>query len=236
MLNKSQYTRECLLKHPLLISKLLKDKSFNPKITKGILYGMIPFRSSIEIECIGSLARTFRHDYTNPNHRTAFPKLKKKYDVFDYNDDFTRDKKEICEHRISIINYSQAAGLYKVLEDMKKYCKLNMSSGIHIHIDAHKISNQNFLSTGDNLRKVEKFLTSKLDTLEEIFGKYEGTYNEKCVNFDSRYSWINVQYREFGSIEFRIAPMTFDYETIIMWIIKCNKIVKELYKELRISY
>lgn len=236
MLNKSQYTRECLLKHPLLISKLLKDKSFNPKITKGILYGMIPFRSSVEIECIKSLGRTFRHDYTNPNHCTAFTKLKKKYDVFDYNDDFTRDKKEICEHRISIINYSQAAGLYKVLEDMKKYCKLNMSSGIHIHIDAHKISNVSYLSNRDNKSKVADFLTSKLDTLEEIFGKYEGTYNEKYVNFDSRCSWINVQYREFGSIEFRIAPMTFDYETIIMWIIKCNKIVKELYKELRISY
>jgi hypothetical protein len=236
MLNKSQYTRECLLKHPLLISKLLKDKSFNPKITKGILYGMIPFRSSVEIECIKSLGQTFVHKYTNNRGNELFTKLKEKYDLYDYNDDFTYDKKSLCEHRISIINYSQAAGLYKVLEDMKKYCKLNMSSGIHIHIDAHKISNHNFLSTGDNLRKVERFLASNLDTLEEIFGKYEGEYNEKYVHFDERRSWINVQYREFGSIEFRIAPMTFDYETIIMWIIKCNKIIKELYKEFRISY
>lgn len=234
MLNKSQYTRECLLKHPLLISKLLKDKSFNPKITKCILYGMIPFRSSIEIECIKSLSRAFYHSKNSLWRSNVF--IARKYDIYEYDDDRNYSSKEISEHRISIINYSQAAGLYKVLEDMKKYCKLNMKSGIHIHIDAHEISNYNFLFTKDNSRKVERFLTSKLDTLEEIFGKYEGNYNKKCVHFNERCSWINVQSNEFGSIEFRIAPMTFDYETIIMWIIKCNKIVKELYKEFRISY
>ncbi len=226
-MNKSQYTRECLLRHPLLISKLLKDKSFNPKITKGILYNMIPFRSSIEIECIKSLSCSL-NKYRD--HRLMI----RKYNIFDYSDDHSRYK-SICEHRISIRNYSQAAGLYRILQDMKKYCLLNPKSGIHLHINANKIVNIRFLNKKDDYEKVEKFLSSKLNTLEEIFGKYEGNFNCKNVTFEQKNSWINVRYN-LGSIEFRIAPMTFDYETIILWIIRCNQIVKQLHKKLQILY
>lgn len=227
-MNKSQYTRECLLKHPCLISKLIKDKSFDPKITKGILFGMIPFRSSIEIECFKSLSKI-----KNKLDR----EMKQHYDVYDYSDDHNNIRsKEICEHRISIMNYSQAAGLYKILQDMKKYCKLNPESGIHVHIDAWKIANRNFLRENMHEQKVYDFLYSKLNELEDIFGEYKGEYNTRDVYFQQRGSWINVQYEQFGSIEFRIGTMTFDYETIIMWIIKCNKIVKELYRTLKVSY
>lgn len=233
-MKKSEYTRECLLRHPYLISKLLKDKAYDPKITKGILYQMIPFRSSIEIECIKSLSIAL--NIGTRKHNKYVP-LTKKYDILSFDDDRTNlSSKIISEHRISIRNYSQAAGLYRILQDMKKYCILNPGSGIHIHIDASKIANNEFLSVSSNRFKIQKFLTLKLDELEEIFGKYNGTYNRKTVEFEHKGSWINIRYHSFNSIEFRIAPMTFDYETIIMWIIRCNKIVKELYKKLRISY
>jgi hypothetical protein len=162
--------------------------------------------------------------------------MPKKYDILEYSDDRLRLKsKDICEHRISIRNYSQAAGLYKILQDMKKYCTLNPGSGIHLHIDAHKITNHNFIRSGNNQQKIEDFLTSKLDTLEDIFGKYTGCYNRKEVRFENKSSWINIRYN-MDSIEFRIAPMTFEYETVILWIIQCNQIVKQLHKKLGISY
>jgi hypothetical protein len=231
-MNKSQYTRECLLSAPLLISKLLKDKSFNPKITKGILYNMIPFRSSIEIECITSLSRIL-----NAKQRDYSIKIADKYDIFDYSDDKQRlQSKEVCEHRISIRNYSQASGLYKILQDMKKYCTLNPGSGIHLHIDANKIINNDYLLKGNNVDIVTNYLNPYLYTLEEIFGKYPGTFNYKRIGLEDKHAWINIRYQYLHSIEFRIAPMTFDYETIILWIIKCNQIVKQLHKKLRISY
>ena len=228
-MNKTEYVKECLLKHPCLISKLLKDPTYNPAITKGILYKMIPFRSSIEIECKKSLSRNL-----NKENRD----LIRRYDIYNYSDDKNSNQSNYySEHRISIINYSQASGLYKVLFDMKKYCELNPGSGIHIHIDANKIANHHFLDANSkNFVKVKEFLESKLDSLEEIFGKYEGEYNRKEVEFESKGSWINVRYSRLHSIEFRIAPMTFEYETIIKWIVECNKIVKDLHNVLKVSY
>jgi hypothetical protein len=228
-MNKTQYVRECLLEHPLLIPKLLKNPAFDSKITKGIMYDMIPFRSSVEIECIKSLSRTLSPFEKNNTY------LKRRYDIIDYSDDRNASK-SMSEHRISIINYSQASGLYKVLFDMKKHCQLNEASGIHIHIDAHKIAKEKFLLTDRNLEKTRKFLESKLNYIDSIFGGYKGRYNDKGIGFESKSYWINIRYKNLGTIEFRTAPMTFEYSTIIKWIVECNKIVKELHKELKVSY
>jgi len=221
----------------MLISTLLKDKSFNPKITKGILYNMIPFRSSIEIECITSLSRVLNVDTLGHSKYPYNQIMTKKYDIYDYRDDRNRlQSKSICEHRISIRNYSQAAGLYKILQDMQKYCKLNPKSGIHLHIDAPKIANYAFIALNNNQDRLNYFLRKKLDILEEIFGEYNGKINSKRIGYEDKHSWINIRYDSKHSLEFRIAPMTFDYETIILWIVKCNQIVKQLHKKLKISY
>jgi hypothetical protein len=227
-MKKTHYVRECLLKHPYLIPKLLKNKNYNPKITKGILYNMIPLRSSIEIECITSLSNVLKRNFNT---------MQKRYDIFEYSDDKREIKSnKICEHRISILNYSQALGLYKILEDMKKYCKLNMRSGIHIHINASNIINIDYLKDSTKYFIINDYLTDQLDKLEQIFGEYKGRHNRKLVNIEQKNSWINIRYRQFNTIEFRIAPMTFEYETIIKWIIECNKIVKQLHFELKVPY
>ena len=227
-MNKTQYVRECLLEHPLLIPKLIKNPSFDPKITKGILYDMIPVRSSIEIECFNSLSRVY--------NQRDFPTMAKKYDILTYRDDRSTGS-QYCEHRLSIQNYSQASGLYKALLDMKKHCQLNPGSGIHIHINAPKISNIPSIEYNREFRnKIVIFFNSRFDQIEELFGKYTGTYNEKSVRFENKGSWINIRYYTFSSIEFRTAPMTFEYTTIIKWIIGCNKIVKDLHKELKLPY
>lgn len=62
--------------------------------------------------------------------------------------------------------------------------------------------------------------------MEAIFPEYQGKYNKREVGIRKKGTYVNFSLHD--SIEFRIAPLTFEYETLLDWIIKCNKFVSEL--------
>ena len=198
---------------------------------------MIPFRSSIEIECNNSLS--LRKNTVEICWHSDWKKLANKFKLTDYSDD-NMSKKGPTEHRISISNYKQLTGLYNTLLEMKKHCLLNPSSGIHIHIDLHPFFDSvewklmGYENRKDLRRKMINYFNTRLDSIEEIFGDYKGGYNSRGAAFNKG-SWIRLC-EEYQSAEFRIGGMTFEYETIIKWIIGCNKEILLFYKKFGIDY
>jgi hypothetical protein len=143
---------------------------------------------------------------------------------------------DYTEHKISISNYKQLVGLYDVLELMKTKCKLNTISGCHIHVNMSNIA----LNLGIYHPYIQTFFNKKIQngTIEKIFDynlcyPYTGKYPRICCT-DSKNSWINIR-TDLHSVEFRIAPMTFDYNLIISWFIKLNKLVNELENNLKLQ-
>jgi len=129
----------------------------------------------------------------------------------------------LTEIRVSIKDYTQLKGLYDILEVMKDYLKIPLGGGIHIHVDWHEYFS-------DINRKIAvKWLTNNLSKVEEIFPKYTGKYNRKEVGNQCKGTYVNLSYHK--SIEFRIAPLTYNYETLIKWIIGCQKVVSNLINE-----
>jgi len=294
-ITKSRKVREAVYTAPYLIPLYLRK--FNPKITKGILYDMVPFRSSIEIECFGSIqmiqsilqdkllssldimnlyglkdycedlsphANRWNRDYILPD-RLEQGHFEWMSDRFPYPDasnhifmnyvnrrfkGFSWDQMIVQnEHRISICNYTQLLGLYKILEDMKKYCYLNPISGVHVHVDITKFYGLLFEeSSSKHKDRILAYLYSNtfLNRVYEIFdSNYTGNYNERGFSPSpnswetgrSCHTWIRFNQPGQGyTIEFRIGGMTFEYETIVQWIVKCNSIVKELYSLLGTNY
>lgn len=127
------------------------------------------------------------------------------------------------EIRVSIINGYQLKGLYKIMNLMKQYCEIPVGGGIHIHVDFSKYY------CNENNQIAYKYITNRLDEVANIFPEYTGTYNKKRVGLSQKASWVNISNKQ--SIEFRIAPLTFNYETLLDWIIKVNKFVSKLISE-----
>ena len=221
------------MNQPLILPSIINDPRYDKRITKGILRDLIPRRTSIEIECIGNLSVL-----TNTPKR----KMSGKYKVLSLDCQDSRGLSIIIdynEHAISIANYTQLTGLYNVLADMKKYCTLNESSGCHIHVDLSKLYNGSSTSLfsqieykygeGGLMTKLRDFLTDKCrdGTIEKIFGVYTPSMmTQKLCDIDYKIAWVNIR-SNFASVEFRTAPMTFDYHIIVKWFVEVNKLLNE---------
>lgn len=133
------------------------------------------------------------------------------------------------ELRVSISDYTQLSGLYDILKLFKESCYLPEGGGIHIHIDFSKYSN-----SSTNRLKSKRWLTKHISEVENIFPKYNGTYNKKSVGIEQKGTYVNIS--RHGTIEFRIAPLTFEYGTLIEWVVKCNKLVTRLIHECHLTH
>lgn len=231
MQSKTEKIREAVKRFPYLIPLYIKDKSFDPKITYGIMKKMLPLRFSIEIECLGAL---------NKGDRTQ--DLNKLYNVYSLTRDYSYVRTEedylnatvLNEHRISVLGFKQLVGFYNVLEAMKHslfYCK---GGGIHIHIDLtpfyYSDNNSNSWKVESYYIKLHNVLSTNayLDRVYKIFGsKYTGTYNRRSCEIDSKGNWINIR-PYFKTIEFRIGDLTFEYEELIDIVIQLQALVKEI--------
>jgi len=245
-MNKTQFIRELVFNEPLLIPSIMKDNSYDRKITNGIMYKMLPFRSSIEIEANGSLL---------PYLQTKKGKdiLKQVYSYEEDNpiSDITADSEELLnkvlnrflsrtddsmktwrnEFKISIANYTQIKGLYLILDLLKKHCYLNKGSGIHIHINfaesCYKVYNEMYALDSHSTQKLANYFKEiYLKKVEPLLGKYTGDYNYNFFRINEKIAKINLR-TTYGSLEFRTAPMTFEYKKIIRWLVGLNQIVKE---------
>lgn len=133
------------------------------------------------------------------------------------------------ELRVSISNYTQLSGLYDILKLFKESCYLPEGGGIHIHIDFSEYSNSR-----TNRLKSKRWLTKHIAEVENIFPKYNGTYNKKSVGIEQKGTYVNIS--RHGTVEFRIAPLTFEYGTLIEWVVKCNKLVTRLIHECHLTH
>jgi hypothetical protein len=100
---------------------------------------------------------------------------------------------------------------------MKSY---EAKGGIHIHINFPELKDKKCkdyaLDWFDRLSIQRKIL--------QIFGGYKGEYNSKGSS-TSKGHYIRVS--DLNTIEFRIGRLTYDYKTIIRWIISCSELVRE---------
>lgn len=120
----------------------------------------------------------------------------------------------IYEIRISLSNYKQLKGLYKFLQDLVKFCKLHEGGGIHIHID---MSAFKYANTSKE-REVQYYIQRRLNDIDKFFPKYKGKYNKKIVGLRQKGTWVNLS--RLDTLEFRTMPLTFDYSTLMEWIVK----------------
>lgn len=231
MQSKTEKIRKAVKRFPYLIPLYMKDKSFDPKITYGIMKKMLPLRFSIEIECLGAL---------NKGNRTR--DLNKLYNVYSLTRDYYPEQAEedylnatiLNEHRISVLGFKQLVGFYNVLEAMKHslfYCK---GGGIHIHIDLtpfyYSDNNSKSWKADSYYVKLYNILSTDayLNRVYKIFGsKYAGTYNRRSCEIDSKGNWINIR-PYFKTIEFRIGDLTFEYEELIDIVIQLQALIKEI--------
>lgn len=225
--------------NPLLIGSLSKDTS----ISKGMLYRelkkAVPCRVGIEFELSGDFKRGFVNKYHKgnvkkistdiavPDHpvpmrydskTTTDRIMAKHYGVYEIVSDSysTEDPERLYEIRVSISNYTQLKGLYLFMQDLPEFCKLHEGGGIHIHIDISE-----FFPIHRIEIPMKRFIEKHLQEVVSIFPKYTGKYNKRRVGLASKGTYLNVSNKK--SFEYRIAPLTFDYSTLIDWIIKCIK-------------
>jgi len=99
-LTKSARVKGAVLSAPYLIPLYIRQ--FNPTITKNILYGMVPFRSSLEIECFGSLQWALS---LAENRVISSKEMMERYDLVDYDED--------CFHHSTNL-YTEDFGSYLV--------------------------------------------------------------------------------------------------------------------------
>lgn len=109
--------------------------------------------------------------------------------------------------------------LYLISLTCKQHSLLNVSSGIHYHIDLTDCF-FDFKHALENSKESQTFLLSQLDEWD-----YKGTYNTRCLG--SGGVWARFQ-EGFKTLEIRIGEMTFDYEVLIKRIRSITRIVEIL--------
>lgn len=115
-------------------------------------------------------------------------------------------------------------GLFEVSNYCKQYLLLNEGSGIHYHVDAPwvgKIEKINHEPKGLN-DFVRDFILKELDSWN-----YKGTYNIRNISYDTKGHWVNMR-SDFGTVEYRIGEMTFDYPLLLKRILHISKLTEYL--------
>lgn len=109
--------------------------------------------------------------------------------------------------------------LYNISEALKRNCSLNLSSGIHYHVDMTDIYD---VLTNEVIQENSDWILKRLDEW-----KYDGAYNSRSVCFGIGSTWMRFQ-SGFKTAEIRIGEMTFDYNVLSKRIIDANSIIREL--------
>ena len=123
----------------------------------------------------------------------------------------------------------RSIGLYKFMQDLPKYCRLHENGGIHIHLDMTEFD----FKKCKQRNVVKNYITKRLTAIGKIFPKYTGTYNKKRVGDVEKGTWVNMS--RLGTLEFRIAPLTFDYYTLMTWIVKLVRFRRILIHDCRLK-
>ena len=207
----------------------MKDLS----ISKGMIYRelnkALPCRVGIEFELAGNFVGNFVAEH--PECLSNFEDfIRDYYGVYTFcADSDTETLDAIKELRVSLKDFHQLVGLYKFMQDLTKYCRIHQNGGIHIHLDMTEFD----FKKCKQRRVVKNYITKRLTEIGKIFPKYTGTYNMKRVGDIEKGTWVNMS--RLGTLEFRIAPLTFDYNTLMTWIVKLVRFRRILIHDCRLK-
>ena len=238
--------------NPTLIPILLRDTSINNGLIYRELRKALPCRIGIEFE----MGKLFLDGFKNKYDENAFDKsMAEYYGVFEIrsdipapfnprhsiilsNDSTTDDQvvfdngenavdDRIIETRVSIKDYHQLVGLYRFMQDLPEFCLMHEGGGIHIHIDMsmYKLSEK-------KAEEVVGYIKNRLDIVGKLFPPYKGKYNKRKVGYHQKATWVNISSK--NTLEFRILPLTFDYYTLMKWIIGIVKFRNVLIHECKL--
>lgn len=216
--------------NPTLIPVLMKDSS----IPKGMIYRelkkALPVRIGIEFELAGNFSEGFVADHPEFLGQPVDTTMAKYYKVYKINSDYvSNDPEQIKEIRVSIIDFRQLAGLYNFMQDLSKYCRMHEGGGIHIHVDMTEFN----FKLNPRRKLVKGYITKRLDEIGKIFPKYKGKYNKKRVGDVEKATWVNMS--RLGTLEFRTAPLTFDYNILMVWLVALMKFRRTLVHDCRLK-
>lgn len=210
--------------NPTLIPALLRDTSVNNGFIYRELRKALPCRIGIEFEMGKLFLEGFKNKYNidaDDNSMTAFYKV---YEI--RSDTFSEEDDKILETRISIKDFHQLSGLYRFMQDLPEFCLLHEGGGIHIHID------MSMFKLGIKANEVQNYITKRLDIIGKLFPPYKGKYNIKEVGIYRKATWVNISAKD--TLEFRILPLTFDYYTLMTWIVEIVKFRNTLIHECKL--
>ena len=219
--------------NPTLIPVLLKDTSINKGLIYRELRKALPCRIGIEFEMGKLFLEGFRKKYDEKATDKSMAEYYGVYEIFSdsvvgdgrirRNDDSSRDiavesgepnevDDRIIETRVSIKDFHQLSGLYRFMQDLPEFCLLHEGGGIHIHIDMSM-----FNMSEKKIKEIKGYITKRLNIVSKLFPPYKGEYNKKEVGIQRKATWVNISMKH--TLEFRTPPLTFDYYTLMTWII-----------------
>ena len=228
MNTKNQKILYAIKNNPLLIGSLLKDTSINKGMIYRELNKAIPCRIGIEFELSGSFREGFIKTY-GVSKENIDKTMTNYYGVYSINSDSWYESEDLLyEIRVSILNFKQLKGLYKFMQDLPKFCKLHEGGGIHIHVDISK-----YFPLYSKEKELQKYIERHLQEVISIFPKYTGKFNKREVGISRKATYLNISNKK--SLEFRIAPLSFDYTTVINWVIQCIKFRNKVIHDCRLK-
>lgn len=214
---------------PHELKYLFKSPNVNRKMVTRLISRLVPYRVGLEFETFGSVT-----SYLKSNKLISSQVQIKDYlGVVDFNEDsilFKFDDDEILdlnEVRLSFNGYHQLIRFYDALNLFKKclFIPSNNKGGIHIHIDCPCTKNK---TTRDTM--TQWFNKPEIQSkILRIFGGYKGTYNHRGAS-GGKGGYVRVG-SQYDTVEFRIGRLTYDYSTIMNWIIQCSDLVRTAIKE-----
>lgn len=235
--------------NPADLKYLFKSPTEDKKRLTRIISKLVPYRVGVEFETFGAVAQyLYPKDFDitkgvciSKSHKNYNDLIKNylrvksfKEDEHIYHDDNGDElidnphygrisviDSHLNEVRVSFMGYKQLIPFWNSLKIFKDCLVIPAhKGGIHIHIDA------SFLNSDKAERFAVKWFNRPeiLSRVLQIFEGYKGSYNKRGAD-TSKGSWIRVT--PYNSIEFRIGRLTYDYATIMRWIISCSELVSQ---------
>jgi hypothetical protein len=221
---------------------------------------LVPYRIGIEFETFGAVGQYLfpsrvvidelkkNRDYrlrhgiqrTTDNEKSIDELIRSKLNLVAFREDthqhtlepplnkvYVEGERDMNEVRISISGYKQLITLWNTLRILNKCLVIpSVNGGIHIHVDAQFVQE----STGRDYAVQWFGQPAILSEVLQIFEGYSGTYNKRSASINKG-NYIRVS--DYPTIEFRIGRLTYDYPTLIRYIIKCSELVRKCKHEFK---
>jgi hypothetical protein len=217
---------------PKQLKFLFKSPTEDKRRLTRLISHLVPYRVGLEFETFGAVGQNYYTTKELKVHKSAEidKMLCSRLKIVDFSEDehtdppidtpYKEDDRGMNEVRVSFSGYRQLIPFWNTIQILKKCLVIpKINGGIHIHIDAPFVREQ------EGKEYAVKWFDQDciLNEILQVFEGYKGTYNQRHASIHKG-NWVRVS--GYPTIEFRIARLTYDYKTIIRWIISCSDLVR----------